>query len=133
MTTLLNPTIQLIEKNPEVKAYIYQQISEFEPFVTPQTVIAVVARDPKKLALQYEAEGKSFSKKDLKKLYRIAIVIQESGTSVEAEGVHQNIYEAIKMAKDELLTKLIVIQDSIVSHQERLTEINHYLQNPVLH
>lgn len=133
MTTLLNPTIQLIEENPEVKSFIYQQIVDFEPFVTPQTVVAVVARDPRKLALQYETDGKEFTPESLKKLYRIAIVLNESGTKVEAEGIHEDIYQAIKMAKDNLLKELVAIQDSVVSQQDRIMEINHYLQHPVLH
>lgn len=133
MSTLLNPTIQLIEQNPEVKSFVYQMIAEFEPFVTPQTVITVVARDPKKLAIQYETDGKDFTPEDLKKLYRIAIVLNESGTKVEAEGVHEDIYQAIKMAKDQLLKELVAIQDSVVSQQDRIIEINHYLQHPNLH
>lgn len=133
MTTLLNPTIQLIEQNPDVKSFIYQQIAEFDGFVTPQTVVTVVARDPRKLALQYETEGKEFSRDELKKLFRIAIVLNESGTKVEAEGVSEDIYQAIKMAKDSLMQKLVEIQDSVISHQDRIIEINHYLQHPVLH
>ncbi|KYG68589.1 hypothetical protein [Bdellovibrio bacteriovorus] len=133
MTTLLNPTIQLIEQNPEVKSFIYQQIVEFEPFVTPQTIVAVVARDPKKLAIQYETEGKDFTPEGLKKLYRIAIVLREGDTSVEAEGVHEDIFQAIKLAKDSLLKELVAIQDSVISQQDRIVEINHYLQHPVLH
>lgn len=133
MTLHPNPTIQLIEKNPEVKAFIYQQANDFEPFVTPQTLITVVARDPLKLALQYETDGVEISKKDLKKLYRIAVALQENDSKIEAEGVHENIFEAILLAKNELLAKLFVIQDSVVTHQERLTEINHYLQNHNLH
>ncbi|MBV2169857.1 MAG: hypothetical protein KUL82_14220 [Bdellovibrio sp.] len=133
MTTLLNPTIQLIEQNPEVKSFIYQQIADFEPFVTPQTVVAVVARDPRKLAIQYETDGKEFTPEGLKKLYRIAIVLNESGTTVEAEGVHEDIYQAIKAAKDNLLKELVAIQDSVVSQQDRLIEINHYLQPSLLH
>jgi ribosome-associated translation inhibitor RaiA len=133
MSTLLTPTIQDIEQNPEVKSFIYQMIAEFDPFVTPQTVVTVVARDPKKLAIQYETEGREFTPADLKKLYRIAISLNESGTKVEAEGVHEDIYQAIKMAKDNLLKELVAIQDSVVSQQDRLIEINHYLQHPVLH
>lgn len=133
MQTLPNPTIQLIEQNPDVKSFIYQQIAEFDGFVTPQTVVAVVARDPRKLALQYETDGIEFSRNDLKKLYRIAIVLNESDAKVEAEGVHEDIYEAIKMAKDNLLKKLVEIQDSVISQQDRIIEINHYLQHPVLH
>lgn len=133
MTTLLTPTIELIEQNPDVKSFIYQQLAEFDGFVTPQTEISVVARDPRKLALQYETEGKEFSRNDLKKLYRIAIVLSESDTKVEAEGVHEDIYQAIKLAKEHLIQQLVAIQDSVVSHQDRLIEINHYLQHPVLH
>ena len=133
MSTLLNPTIELIEQNPDVKSFIYQQIAEFDGFVTPQTVVTVVARDPRKLALQYETEGREFSRDDLKKLYRIAIVLNEGGTKVDAEGVSEDIYAAIRMAKDNLMKKLVEIQDSVISHQDRLIEINHYLQHPTLH
>ncbi|UOF00761.1 hypothetical protein [Bdellovibrio reynosensis] len=133
MTNLPNPTIELIENNPEVKSYIYQMIAEFEGFVTQQTVISVVARDPKKLAIQYETEGKEFTKEGLKKLFRIAIVLNEADASVEAEGVHEDIYQAIKLAKDNLMLKLVEIQDSVVSQQDRIIEINHYLQHHNLH
>lgn len=133
MSTLLNPTIELIEQNPEVKSFIYQQIADFESFVTPQTVVAVVARDPKKLAIQYETEGKEFNPKELRKLFRIGIILKEGDAKVEAEGVHEDVFEAIKLAKDNLLKELILIQDSVISQQDRLVQINHYLQNPVLH
>jgi ribosome-associated translation inhibitor RaiA len=133
VTTNLNPTIELIEQNPEVKSFIYQQIADFEHFVTPQTVVTVVARDPKKLALQYETDGRDFNPADLKKLYRIAVVLKEDDASVEAEGVHEDIFQAIKLAKDNLLKKLIEIQDNVISQQDRISEINHYLQHPVLH
>ncbi|WP_413585483.1 hypothetical protein [Bdellovibrio sp. HCB274] len=133
MSNLQNPTIQLIEENPEVKSFIYQMINEFDGFVTPETVVTVVARNPKKLALQYETEGKEFNRRDLSKLFRIAIVLTEGDAKVEAEGVHSDIFLAIKLAKDNLMLKLVEIQDSVVSHQDRLVEINHYLQPPVLH
>lgn len=133
MTTLLTPTIELIESNPEVKSFIYQQIVDLESFVTPQTVVTVVARDPNELSLQYETEGKEFAPENLKSLYRIAIVLAENGANVEAEGVHEDIFEAIKLAKENLLKELITIQDSVISQQDRIIEINHYLQSHNLH
>ncbi len=133
MTTFLNPTIELIEENPEVKSFIYQQIADFESFVTPETVVQVVARDPKKLALQYETEGREFNPADLPKLFRIAIILTEGDATVQAEGVHEDIFEAIKAAKDNLFSQLIEIQDSVISQQDRLVEINHFLQPPVIH
>lgn len=133
MTTLLNPNTEVIENNPDVKSFVYQQISEFDHFVTPQTVVTVVARDPNKLAIQYETEGKDFTNESLAKLHRIAIILTEGETRIEAEGVSENIFEAIILAKDSLMEKLIEIQESVVSHQDRIVEINHYLQNRGLH
>lgn len=133
MSTLLKPTIQVLDKNPEVKSFIYQVISEFDQFVTPQTIVTVTAKDPRKLALQYEAEGKSISMDELKRLYRISIALNEGDARAEAEGVHEDIFQAIKLAKDKLLLQLIAIQDSVVSQQDRLIEINHYLQPQVVH
>jgi hypothetical protein len=133
MSTLLKPTIQVLDKNPEVKSFIYQMISEFDQFVTPQTIVTVTAKDPRKLALQYEAEGKIISHQELRRLYRISIELNEGDAKAEAEGVHEDIFQAIKIAKDNLLLQLIAIQDSVVSQQDRLIEINHYLQPMVVH
>ncbi len=133
MASLQTPTIELIEQNPEVKSHVYQQIMEFEPFITSETIISVIAKNPLKLALQYETEGKEFDKKALSKMYRIAISLKEDDTRLDAEAVHEDIFEAIRLAKEALLVKLIEIQDSMVSTQDRQIEINHFLQNPVLH
>lgn len=137
MSDLLNPGIEILEvaleDSPEVKSYIYQMITEFEPYITPQTVIAVVAKDPTKLALQYEAEGKEFEMEDLKSHYRISISLKEDNAKIAAEGVDKDIYAAIRKAKDALLQKLIEIQDRIVTQQERNMEIHHALQNTMIH
>lgn len=137
MSDLLNPGIELIEvaieDSPEVKSYIYQMISEFEPYVTPQTVVSVIAKDPSKLALQYEADGKEFDAEGLKSLYRISITLKEGDAKIAAEGVDKDIYTAIRIAKDLLLQKLMAIQDRIVTQQERNMEIHHALQNTMIH
>ena len=133
MSSLLNPNIELLEHDPEVKSYIYQQIVEFEPFVTPDTTVAVVARDPKKLMLRYETEGREFDREKMKKMFRIAIVLKEGDTQIQEEGLHENVYEAIKLAKDALMRKLSAIQDSIMTNQERTEQINFALQNNQLH
>lgn len=137
MSDLLNPGIELvevaIEDSPEVKSYIYQQIAEFAPYVTPQTVIAVISKDPMKLALQYEAEGRESEIEGLKSQYRISISLKEGDAKIAAEGVDKDIFTAIRIARDILLKKLIAIQDSVVTQQERNMEIHHALQNTLLH
>lgn len=133
MANLLNPAIELIEDSPEVKSYIYQQIMEFEPYVTPQTVVAVVAKNPKKLALQYEADGKEVDLEDLASHFRISISLKEGDAKITAEGVDKDIFTAIRLAKDHLLEKLQAIQDNVVSQQERNMAIHHALQNTMIH
>ncbi|HEY8271495.1 MAG TPA: hypothetical protein VIG33_11455 [Pseudobdellovibrionaceae bacterium] len=145
MSDLLNPGLEqlkialeenpevCLEDSPEVKSYVYQQIAEFQPYVTPQTVVAVILKDPTKLALQYEAEGKKFELNDLKSLYRISITLSEDRAKITAEGVDKDIFVAIRTAKDLLLKKLAAIQDSVVTQQERNLEIHQALQNTMLH
>jgi hypothetical protein len=137
MSDLLTPGLALleiaIEDSPEVKSYVYQQIAEFQPYVTPQTVVAVILKDPTKLALQYEAEGKSFEPQELKSLYRISISLKEGKAKITAEGVDKDIFVAIRIAKSLLLKKLLAIQDSLVTQQERNMEIHHALQNTMIH
>lgn len=133
MANLLNPTIRLLQTDPDVKSYIYQQITDFEPYVTPQTLVAVLARDPRKLAIQLETEGREIDPKDLKKMHRIAIVLREGDASLEEEALHEDLYEAIREAKEKLIQKLAAIQDSVVTNQERIEQINSALQNTLIH
>lgn len=133
MSDLLNPTIEMLETDPEVKSYIYQQLAEFEPYVTPETVVAVIARDPRKLAVQLETEGKEISPKKLRGMFRIAIVLSEGEAKMQEEGLHENVFEAIRMAKQSLLTKLAEIQDSVISNGDRAAQINDAMSNNQLH
>lgn len=133
MANLLNPAIELIEESPEVKSYIYQQIMEFEPYVTPQTVVAVIAKNPKKLALQYEAEGRDVDLQDLASHFRISITLKEGDAKITAEGVDKDIFAAIRLAKEHLLEKLQAIHENVESQQERNMAIHHALQNNLIH
>lgn len=124
---------KLLEQDPEVKSFIYQQIVDFEPYVTPTTAVAVIAKDPRPLKERLEKNGHKVSEKEFSKLFRISIVLSENGTQLQAEAVDYDIYHAIKKAKDILLKKLIVVQDKIMSNKERNLQINHYLQFPIKH
>ena len=134
MSNLVNPTLAaVLDENPEIRSYIYQQIVDFENFVTPQTMVSVMAKDPLKLMAKLEADGKTVSKKKLSKMYRISIVLKEDDTKIQEEGLHEDIFEAIKLAKGKLIKKLIAIQDQVITHQERIEQINQALTNPNIH
>ncbi len=109
-------TLDLNRISPEVKSYIYQTIQEFEAFSTPETMVAVVARDSKK--------GQ----------HRIAITLMEGDGKLEQEGEHEDLFTAIRIAKDNLLKVLQEIQDKIVSNQDRTEQINTILgSNNTIH
>jgi hypothetical protein len=66
MSNLVNPTLAtVLDESPEIRSFIYQQIVDFENFVTPETKVAVMAKDPLKLQAKLEAEGQIVTRKEL--------------------------------------------------------------------
>lgn len=134
MSNPSQPELMLaIDENPEIRAFVYQQIAEFEPFVTPHTVVAVLARDPLKLAKKMEAAGEEVDREELAKMYRIVIILKEDGTKIQEEALHADIFVAIRLAKEKLIKKLEAIQDHIVSQSDRVQQINSALGNGKVH
>lgn len=131
--TNIKAQIDLQNLAPEVKSYIFQTLMDFEPFTTPQTQVAVIAKDPLALLTNDEEEenenssdhghGEIPERKKLRKMYRISITLSEDGGVLSAEGLHEDIYEAIKIAKNKLLVTLNEIQDEIISNSERHQQI----------
>ena len=119
----LENTLNLIETDPEVKSFIYQQINEFAPYVTPETLVLVLARDP---LAQQEVEVSADN-------YRIAIVLKEDDASIEAEAYSPNIFDAIRLAKESMLSRLTEIQNKVENSQERLNAIKDAGNNSQVH
>lgn len=128
MDTPFKSRLDLNNVSQEVKSYIYQALLEFEPYTTENTLISVVAKDPLKLLPQYEAEGKEVNTKELKAKYRISISLSEDGSKIEEEAVADSIIEAVRIAKDSLLSTLNQIQNDAISNQDRTVQINSILQ-----
>lgn len=126
-----NSQVELLENNPEVKSYIYQQITEFEPYISSETIFAVVAKDPTQLADQFEPEGDKYDQMNLAELYRISISLTENGTTIEAEGVSKDIFTAIKLAREKLSSHLQEMHDSVVNQKERDKEIEGLLRDQI--
>ncbi|MFN7729211.1 MAG: hypothetical protein ACK5P7_08650 [Bdellovibrio sp.] len=131
METPFQPQIDLDDVGPEVRSYIYQAMMDFQPFTTSSTTVAVIAKDPLKLAKLEEFIGQD--PQLLSKYWRISIALSEDGTQIEEEGVHQDIYVAIRLAKDKLVKTLIEIQDEIISSQDRVIQIKSALDGTQKH
>lgn len=126
-------TEQLIQNDPDLKSFVYQQIAEFQPYVTPTTIAAVIAKDPQKLAMEFELKGQGRSASQLSLLHRVSIRLKDGDSVIQEEAHHENIYEAIRLAKEKLLNRLDEIHDKVVSKKDRIDEINQALQNQHKH
>jgi len=119
------------DSNNEVQSFIYQQIAEFEPFITPKTLVMVIARNPD--FQNEDSQAEAYITDEKKQIHRIAIVLKEDEATIEAEAFHDNIFEAIKFAKESLLQKLIEIQNEVEDPNERLQAIEQARSNEQIH
>ncbi len=104
---------ELTHDSPEIKSFIYQQINEFNAYVTPETTILVIARDPQ---MENEKLNPEDDVASLDYKHRIAIVLKEAETTIEAEAYHDDLFEAIRMAKTSLIDRLVQIQSEMEEH-----------------
>jgi ribosome-associated translation inhibitor RaiA len=118
--------------NNEIQSYIYQQIAEFEPFITPETLVMVIARDPNQAEDEHSA-SEPYTTTNEDSIHRIAIILKEDDATIEAEARHTDIFEAIKYAKESLLQKLIEIKEEVENPQERLQAIQQASSNEQIH
>jgi ribosome-associated translation inhibitor RaiA len=121
-----------MSENNEIQSYIYQQIAEFEPYITPETLVMVIARDPN-IVEDDQFLSEPYTTTNEESVYRIAIILKEDDATIEAEAKHSDIFAAIKYAKEILLQKLIEIKDQIESPQERLHAIQQASSNEQIH
>ncbi len=136
VSNFLKTTVDLLETDPEIKSYIYQQILDFNPFVTPETLVLVVARDPSGVydhddTLGPADENMDFSISQFK--YRIAIILKDGESSIEAEAFSNDVFEAIRLAKEKLVVRLLEIQEEMEKPADRIKAILEATDNTQIH
>lgn len=142
-SSFLKNTLDLLEADPEVKSYIYQQILDFNPFVTPETLVMVLARDP---SSSYSSQLEGEEREEMEEYihheeesiaagfkYRLAIILKDGDSSIEAEAFDNDIFEAIRLAKENLIAKLIEIQEEIENPVDRMNAIKEASDNTQIH
>lgn len=132
--TPLKDTLNLIETDPEVKSFIYQQINEFAPYTTEETNVIVLARDPEDAyANEDHMIADDYASSDDHYAYRIAIVLKEADATLEAEGFGHDVFDAITAAKDAMLGRLFELAEEVESPQDRLNAIQQASENTQVH
>ena len=94
------------------KAYIYQQLVDFEFFLTPQSALVI--------------EHCRLTDKE-KKNHKVCITLMEGNTALksEAEGCH--LFDAIQNAKKQLMSHLQKMQENVINSKERNFQIHNIL------
>jgi hypothetical protein len=120
------------ESSPEVKSFIYQQIQDFESFMTPKSIINVVS---KRVSGDGDVSRKTKLGKTSKSgepIFKVVISISDNATILEEEALSSNIFEAIVMAKTKLYNTLLKIQDEVITREDREAQLTT-IKNSMVH
>lgn len=108
--------IQMPEINAEWKAFVYQQMAEFEPYFMPDSNVGIKVN-------QLDSGA-----------YTVVLTLSGGGTYVRSQGQSEDLFDATAKAKDELLGHLRQIESLVVSGDDRERAIDLILQSsPYLH
>ena len=116
-----------------LKAYILQQINQFEDMFPTDTEIVVeqknVAKMIKKLVKEEAVDP------DFKANYCYTITIRDDGSTITSYGLADDPYSCVRIAKEKMLAQLYQIQDENISNQDHLAEVDQYInpQNTTKH
>jgi ribosome-associated translation inhibitor RaiA len=101
------------EMDPEFKAYIYQHLMDIQPYLIANAQVAVLVQ---------RAEGDVPVDAD-EPDYLVTLVATLGDGRMEAEGQHEDIYEAFNKAKNNMISQLSEIQNSMLDPAEREVEV----------
>lgn len=122
------------DSNPEIRAFIYQQLSDLESLMPQGSNVSIVVEDPTMLKIksnQILGDRKFLKKtKSFKKKVVIQIETAEGNLLVESE--HHDVYTAIQAAKENLRGQLSALQ-SFLNPDDRDKQISDIIEQKMLH
>jgi ribosome-associated translation inhibitor RaiA len=95
----------------EFKAHIYQQLVDLQPFLAPDTQVAVMVQPS-------EANEADFT---------LTLVANLGDYRIETEGDSSNVYEAFGIAKERMMAQIEECLNSELDPAEREAEIQSYM------
>ena len=109
-----------IETSGEVRAFIYQKLHPFEPYIKEDTDTEVV--------IEHITEENSDTK-----FYQVQLVLETAEGELATRGQGDNVFSAVSDAADSLMSQISLIHNSVISTRERDLEIRQAFQNQYLH
>lgn len=110
---------KVIETTPEVKAYVYQRLQDFSPYLNDKSETGVVIQ---KLKADADHEG-----------FLVHLSISTEGGSLAATGEGNDVFSAIARATDHMMAQVSAIHNITISNRERDLEIRQASSHSYLH
>ncbi|MES2963133.1 MAG: hypothetical protein V4760_04525 [Bdellovibrionota bacterium] len=114
-STPLEESAVSIENDRELKAHIYQNLVDLQPFLAPESQIAVLVQ------LESDEDGSNVE-------HVLTLVATLGDFRMESEGRDGDIYEAFAEAKDKMLDQLEAWFADSVDTSERDAEIQSVIE-----
>lgn len=120
-----------VENDPEFKAHVYQQLVELQPFLSPESQVAVVVKVGSETEEDFtDTDDESTSiapdedQHEVDEDFALTLVATLGEYRLEAEGRNADLYEALGIAKRKMLQQLDEVYSSAIDSDERGTEID---------
>lgn len=126
-----------LQNEQEIKAFIYQQVTDLEDLlINESSTITVLEKNAKKIIKRLKRNEEIDSDFKADYCYEFTLEINvgpevENGPdqteTLNTLGLSNDPYEAIKIAKNKMANQLLSINGELVSNEDRLNEINSYI------
>lgn len=117
-----NP-VEAIQNDREFKAHVYQQLVDLQPFLAPDSQVAVIVNIG-----QDDEEDEDSESLDNEKKYALTLIATLGDYRLEAQGRNSDLYEALGIAKRKMMQQLDEVFNSVIDSNERNSEIDDLMQ-----
>jgi ribosome-associated translation inhibitor RaiA len=116
-----------VEADRELKAYIYQQLVELQPYLIADSQMAVTVQQivPGKEEQPVAAPENDDTPQPGDYLVKLVTTIEDG--KLTAEGIGDDVYDAFCAAKGAMVEQLSQLQNALMDPSEREEEIQSYL------
>jgi len=126
------PERQETEADRELKAFIYQQLTELQPYLIADSQMAVTVQQVAHVPA-YELDQQEGPEIPDENALKVGSYVVKFVTTLEdehnlvAEGSSLNVYEAFESAKLAMMQQLTELQNALIDQAEREEEVESYL------
>lgn len=122
--TLSNSVVEAIQNDREFKAHVYQQLVDLQPFLSPDSQVAVIVN----IGQDEDFDDPRTDEDETEADFALTLVATLGEYRLEAQGRNANLYEALGIAKRKMLQQLDEVFNSAIDSNERNSEIDDLMQ-----